>query len=39
MGHKGSSTTAKRLGPEHSRRMAAARKTHAGGRPRKKRIE
>src|SRR5580698_4613649 len=35
MGHKGGSTTARKLGPEHYRRMAAARKTHGGGRPRK----
>ncbi len=34
LGHKGGSTTAKRLGTEHYRRMAAARKTRAGGRPR-----
>jgi hypothetical protein len=36
MGHKGGSTTAKKLGSEHYRRMAAARKTHSGGRPRKR---
>jgi hypothetical protein len=36
LGHKGGSTTAKRHGPEHYRQMAAARKTHRGGRPRKK---
>jgi hypothetical protein len=36
MGHKGGSTTAKRHGSEHFRQMAAARKTHGGGRPRKK---
>jgi len=35
MGHKGGSTTAQRFGAEHYRRMAAARKTRAGGRPRK----
>jgi hypothetical protein len=35
MGHKGGSTTARKLGPEHYKRMAAARKTHGGGRPRK----
>jgi hypothetical protein len=35
MGHKGGSTTARKLGPEHYRRMAAARKTHGGGRPKK----
>jgi hypothetical protein len=36
LGHKGGSTTAERHGKEHDRMMAAARKTHAGGRPRKK---
>ena len=35
MGHKGGSTTAKRHGADHYRQMSAARKTHAGGRPRK----
>jgi hypothetical protein len=35
MGHKGGSTTARKLGPDHYKRMAAARKTHGGGRPRK----
>jgi hypothetical protein len=35
MGHKGGSTTARRHGPEHYRQMAARRKTHGGGRPRK----
>jgi len=35
LGHKGGSTTARRFGPEHYRRMAAARKTRGGGRPRK----
>jgi hypothetical protein len=35
LGHKGGSTTAKRLGAEHYRKMAAARKTRGGGRPRK----
>jgi hypothetical protein len=35
MGHKGGSVTAKKHGPEHYRKMAAARKTRAGGRPRK----
>jgi hypothetical protein len=35
MGHKGGSTTSRKLGAEHYRRMAAARKTRAGGRPRK----
>ena len=36
LGSKGGSTTAQRLGPEHYRRMAAARKSHHGGRPRKR---
>lgn len=35
LGRKGGSTTARRLGAEHYRKMAAARKTHGGGRPRK----
>lgn len=35
LGHKGGSTTARKLGSEHYRRMAAARKTRAGGRPHK----
>ncbi len=35
MGHKGGSTTSRRHGPEHYRQMAARRKTHGGGRPRK----
>lgn len=35
LGHKGGSSTARKLGTEHYRRMAAARKTHGGGRPRK----
>lgn len=35
LGHKGGSTTARKLGAEHYRRMAAARKTRSGGRPRK----
>jgi hypothetical protein len=35
LGQKGGSATARKLGAEHYRRMAAARKTHAGGRPRK----
>ena len=39
LGHKGGSTTAKRLGADHYRKMAAARKTHAGGRPRKRPVE
>jgi hypothetical protein len=33
LGHKGGSATARRHGPEHYRRMAAKRKTHAGSRP------
>ena len=36
LGRKGGSTTARRHGPEHYRLMAAQRKTHGGGRPRKK---
>ena len=35
LGRKGGSTTARRNGPEHYRAMAAKRKTHGGGRPRK----
>src|SRR5690349_11337682 len=35
MGHKGGTTTARKLGADHFRRMAAARKTRGGGRPRK----
>ena len=35
MGHKGGSVTAERFGPEHFRKLAALRKTKAGGRPRK----
>ncbi len=35
LGHKGGATTARRHGPEHYRMMSAARKTRAGGRPRK----
>jgi hypothetical protein len=35
LGHKGGSTTKRRLGVDHYRKMAAARKTHGGGRPRK----
>ncbi|MBZ5611546.1 MAG: hypothetical protein LAP38_25075 [Acidobacteriia bacterium] len=35
LGSKGGSTTAGKLGSEHYKRMAAARKTHAGGRARK----
>ena len=36
LGHKGGSTTARKLGADHYRRMAAARKRRAGGRPRKR---
>jgi hypothetical protein len=35
LGHKGGSTTSERHGIEHYRMMAAARRTHGGGRPRK----
>jgi len=35
LGHKGGCVTARRLGAEHYRKMAEARKTHGGGRPRK----
>lgn len=35
LGSKGGSTTARKLGSEHYKRMAAARKTHGGGRPKK----
>lgn len=35
LGSKGGSTTSKRFGPDHYRKMAAARKTKGGGRPRK----
>lgn len=35
LGHKGGSTTSQRHGTEHYRQMAAARKKHGGGRPRK----
>jgi hypothetical protein len=35
LGHKGGAVTAKRHGAEHYRKMAEARKTHGGGRPRK----
>jgi len=35
LGRKGGSATARRHGPEHYRQMAAKRKTHGGGRPRK----
>lgn len=36
LGHKGGSTTSRKLGAEHYRQMAAARKTRGGGRPKKK---
>ena len=35
LGRKGGSSTARKLGADHYRKMAAARKTHGGGRPRK----
>jgi hypothetical protein len=35
LGRKGGSVTSQRHGREHFRQMAAKRKTHAGGRPRK----
>ena len=35
MGRKGGNATSRKLGADHYRRMAAARRTHAGGRPRK----
>src|SRR5258708_38044265 len=35
MGSKGGTSTSRKLGSEHYRRMAAARKTRGGGRPRK----
>ena len=35
LGRKGGTATSRRLGPEHYRQMAAKRKTHGGGRPRK----
>src|SRR5277367_1017453 len=35
LGQKGGSATSRKLGPEHYRKMAAARKTNGGGRPRK----
>ncbi|MGA2475170.1 MAG: hypothetical protein ABSF73_00975 [Terriglobia bacterium] len=36
LGHKGGSATSQRHGSEHYRMMAASRKTHGGGRPRKR---
>lgn len=35
LGRKGGTTTARRFGPDHYRKMATARKSHGGGRPRK----
>jgi hypothetical protein len=35
MGHKGGNVTSRKFGAEHYRKMAAARKTRGGGRPRK----
>jgi hypothetical protein len=35
LGHKGGSATSRRHGTEHYRMMAASRKVHGGGRPRK----
>lgn len=35
MGRKGGTAAARKLGSEHFRKMALARKTRAGGRPRK----
>jgi hypothetical protein len=35
LGSKGGSATARKLGSEHFRQLAAKRKTRAGGRPRK----
>jgi len=35
IGHKGGSVTARRFGADHFRKLAAMRKTRAGGRPRK----
>jgi hypothetical protein len=35
LGHKGGSATARKLGSDHFRQLAAKRKTRAGGRPRK----
>ena len=35
LGHIGGSVTSRKLGVEHYRKMAAARKTRGGGRPRK----
>src|ERR1017187_6873248 len=35
LGRKGGAATSRRLGADHYRKMAAARKSHGGGRPRK----
>ena len=35
LGHKGGSATARKLGSNHFRELAAMRKTRAGGRPKK----
>jgi hypothetical protein len=35
MGHAGGSTTARKYGSDHFRQLAAKRKIHGGGRPRK----
>ncbi len=35
LGHKGGSSTAQKHGTDHFRKLAAMRKTRAGGRPRK----
>jgi hypothetical protein len=35
LGRKGGSAVSRKLGPDHYRKMAAARKTRGGGRPRK----
>lgn len=35
LGRKGGSTTARKFGADHYRKMAEARKIHGGGRPRK----
>ena len=35
LGSKGGKATSQKLGKDHYRKMAAARKKHAGGRPRK----
>jgi len=37
LGSKGGSATARKLGSEHFRQLAAKRKTRSGGRPRKDR--